>query len=120
MNCKRPEQFPVHVTALISEQLTKSLLDKYPLPKMDKQFLQKAELDLKPHRSSNTSNFFGKCTSPKQFTVHVTTLISEQLTKSLLDKYPLAKLDKQFLQKAELKLPLEETDPEPDNVLEGT
>ena len=52
--------------------------------------------------------------------VHVTTLISEQLTKSLSDEYSLAKLDKQFLQKAELKLPLEETDPEPDNVLEGT
>ena len=52
--------------------------------------------------------------------VHVTTLISEQLTKSLLDKYPLAKLDKQFLQKAELTLPLEETDSEPDNVLEGS
>ena len=89
----------VHVTTLISEQLTKSLLDKYPLPKMDKQFLQKAEPDLKPHRSSNTSNFFGKCTSPKQFTVHVTTLISEQLTKSLSDEYPLAKSGKQFLQR---------------------
>ena len=47
---------------------------------------------------------------PTQFTVHVTTLISEQLTKSLLDKYLPAKLDKQFLQKAELTFPLEETD----------
>ena len=46
--------------------------------------------------------FFGKCTRPEQLPVHVTTLISEQLTKSLLDKYPPAKLDKQFLQKAEL------------------
>ena len=50
----------------------------------------------------------------------VTTLISEHLTKSLLDKYLPAKLDKQFLQKAELTLPLEETDPEPDNVMEGS
>ena len=86
---------------------------------MDKQFLQKAEPDLKSHLSSNTSIFFGKCTRPKQFTVYVTTLISEHLTKPLLDKYLPAKLDKQFLQKAELTLPLEETDPEPDNVVEG-
>ena len=87
---------------------------------MDKQFLQKAEPDLKSHLSSNRSNFFGKCTRPEQFTVYVTTLISEHLTKSLLDKYLPAKLDKQFLQKAELTLPLEETNSEPDNVLEGS
>ena len=87
---------------------------------MDKQFLQKAKPDLKSHLSSSTSNFFGKCTRPEQFKVYVTTLISEHLTKSLLDKYPPAKLDKQFLQKAELTLPLEETDLEPDNVVEGS
>ena len=87
---------------------------------MDKQFLQKAEPDLKSHLSSNTTIFFGKCTRPEQFKVYVTTLISEHLTKSLLDKYPPAKLDKQFLQKAELTLPLEETDPDPDSFLEGS
>ena len=64
--------------------------------------------------------FFGNCKRPDQFPVHVTTQISEQLTKSLLDKYPPAKLDKQFLQKAELTLPLEETDPDPDSFLEGS
>ena len=31
--------------------------------------------------------------------VHVTTLISEQLTKSLSDEYPFAKSGKQFLQR---------------------
>ena len=43
-NRKRPEQFPDYVTLLIPEQLTKSLLDKYPFPKMDKRILQKGEI----------------------------------------------------------------------------
>ena len=40
-NRKRPEQFPVYVTPLISEQLTELSSDEYPFPKLGKQFLQK-------------------------------------------------------------------------------
>ena len=78
---------------------------------MDKQFLQKVKPDLKSHLSSNTTIFLENAQGPSSV---------RSTSQHWLDKYPPAKLDKQFLQKAELTLPLEETDPEPDNVVEGS
>ena len=101
---KKPKKIPDHVTALISEQLSKLWLDNSSLAKLDKRILQKAEVDLEPRDDPISSRFLQFSARPGQSLNQVTALTSEQFSESWSDNLSLAKLGKRVLHKAKAVL----------------